>query len=175
MPSQQWSRLLEQDLILSFCENDHKHAIILLLESCRIEGIQLPLVSPTSLVQTVQGLRDKEDEAMMALIVAQNDLCQCSGSQDGQTCRRRLLQTALQARESSRAIQRPLQESSEVVCGVLREFNSDHRLMDFAEMVFQHSVVSPSKYVPRLAWWLVLCQRICRDLDSPHDSAQVRN
>ncbi|KAG0054153.1 hypothetical protein BGZ83_011849 [Gryganskiella cystojenkinii] len=68
-------------------------------QKIRIEGIQFTLLGPASLANAVLGLRDKEDEVMLALLLTQGEL-RPSGNLSGQT-RRRLLEVALRTGEAS--------------------------------------------------------------------------
>jgi len=159
MSAERWSRLLQQDLIVSFYEADHKPAVILFLESCSIQGIQFTPIDTTSLAHLTLKLRDKEDEALAVLILFQHEL-QSSPVDDRE---RAMLRAVMNAREKSCSIEKLLSESSRTLCVAIQSSRPNNRLLELEEMLTQYSVVAPTQYISRLAWWLALCQRADRD------------
>ncbi|GJJ78860.1 hypothetical protein EMPS_11219 [Entomortierella parvispora] len=159
MSAERWSRLLQQDLIVSFYEADHSHAMILFLESCKILGIKFMSVDDASLAHFVLQQRGIEDEALAALALLQYELRSIPAESKEQA----MLHVALDARKESCPIEKLLSESATVLCVKVQKSRPDNRLLEFAEILTRYSVVAPTQYVPRLAWWLAICQRTDRD------------
>lgn len=171
MSAERWSRLLQRDLVFSFYEADHKPAVILFLESCNIQGIQFTLIDTTSLAHLTLELRDKEDEALAVLLLSQHELQIVSVDNREQAA----LRVALDARKKSCSIEKLLSESSRTLCAAIQSSQPNNRLLEFAEMLTQYSVVAPTQYISRLAWWLTLCQRTSRDLILHNGNTSVSN
>ncbi|KAF9938702.1 hypothetical protein BGZ67_010543 [Mortierella alpina] len=184
MPLPQWKSAMSQDLVLYFYLRDHKHQMLLFLETVRVLGLKISLFEPGETQRTTLETLELENEAIIQLalvhrqisaytndsqIHANEDPIQAQHSAQGQV--ERTLEVILEALEPTSKIQETLCHANSQTVKTITSTGVESReaveqLQDLAERLLSISAVVPVQLLPTVMWSTALIQRVCKELET---------
>ncbi|KAF9950208.1 hypothetical protein BGZ70_001459 [Mortierella alpina] len=197
----QWISAVNQDLILYLYLRDHKHQMLLFLETIRILGLNVSLFEPGDTQRALLENQELENEAMIQLALAHRQILACVNdsqihatkvpnqaqlSAQGQV--ERTLQVILETLEPSSEIQETLCHASSLIVKTIAASTvnasreATEQLCDLGERLLSISTVVPVHLLQTVMWSAALIQRVGKELEvicsqthgpgQPNDSAQ---
>lgn len=179
MPLPQWKSALNQDLVLYFYLRDHKHQMLLFLDTMRILGLTLSLFEPGNTQRTILENHELEDEAMIQLALVHRQIRameekdepnQAKLSAQGQV--ERTLEVILEALEPTSGLQETLYHPSRLIVKTITSGSALSKgleqIQDLAERLLNIGAVVPLQLLQTVMWLTALIERVCKELGTVH-------